>query len=274
MASRSRKRKKAKGKARKKKAAAVDAAGVVVSPAPVVRGRGTSSIHGLSLLSQLRLRNRNIVSSFSKSLPCTHGWNPSEYPHGHDGHKFIEAVAEMITNRQVSFFEIILFSSENDVVKNCLVSVDWIVSALIAIGSELVLQGAIDTDEYVVKAIAFSEALRQSQMTFLHRTQPAVYHARIEDLRYADIRRRISYMKKRIPCSCVDAEYKEVKSLPKTGLCSGCGGNYELSSLKSCGSCRKAHYCSKACQKADWKRHKEECNIWTNWLANNGGQPA
>lgn len=34
-------------------------------------------------------------------------------------------------------------------------------------------------------------------------------------------------------------------------------------SLMECGSCHKTHYCSKACQKADWKRHKILCGFDT-----------
>ncbi|CCC05087.1 unnamed protein product [Sordaria macrospora k-hell] len=30
--------------------------------------------------------------------------------------------------------------------------------------------------------------------------------------------------------------------------------------LNKCSKCKKAHYCSKACQVVDWKRHKKECN--------------
>mmetsp|Transcript_19364 Transcript_19364/g.33012 ORF Transcript_19364/g.33012 Transcript_19364/m.33012 type:complete len:85 (+) Transcript_19364:169-423(+) len=54
---------------------------------------------------------------------------------------------------------------------------------------------------------------------------------------------------------------------PKMGLCSTCKGKFELSSLMSCGSCRKKHYCSVACQAADWESHKGGCKIWKKWFA-------
>ena len=33
----------------------------------------------------------------------------------------------------------------------------------------------------------------------------------------------------------------------------------EQTRFKSCQACRCAHYCSRACQKADWPRHKNNC---------------
>eukprot|EP00986_Skeletonema_menzelii_P011949 scaffold6337_cov144-Skeletonema_menzelii.AAC.1 len=98
-------RKKARGKARKaRKKAKVDDAGVVVSNAPFARVVSSIHVHGgndededeaalgpLLSLSQLRLRKPNNASSFSRSLKCTHGWNPFECAHGHNCHKYIEA---------------------------------------------------------------------------------------------------------------------------------------------------------------------------------------
>eukprot|EP00986_Skeletonema_menzelii_P000122 scaffold26_cov137-Skeletonema_menzelii.AAC.1 len=135
-------RKKARGKARKaRKKAKVDDAGVVVSNAPAAV---VSSIHvhggndeheeaalglgPLLSLSQLRLRKPNNASSFSTSLKCTHGWNPFECAHGHDCHKFIEAA-----------WGVFQFQAR------VRVRLEWIASAFIAIGTELVLQYAKDS---------------------------------------------------------------------------------------------------------------------------------
>jgi len=245
----SRKKKKMKGKARK--AAKVDAAGA--SSAPVARV--VSSIPAY-------------VSSLIPSLSCTHGWNHSEYAHEHDCHKFIEAALEGAKNSsQESLICRTIGNYPN--VWNDSVSLDWIASAFTTIGTELVLQYATN-DPYhylcITKAISYSEYLTQHVAT-LNKSQPNIYFARIDDLIFADMRRIISYLKKRIPCSCLDAKYKEVKSLPKMGLCSTCKGKFELSSLMSCGSCRKKHYCSVACQAADWESHKGLCKIWKKWFA-------
>jgi len=42
--------------------------------------------------------------------------------------------------------------------------------------------------------------------------------------------------------------------------CRGCDVSKLESALKKCSRCQRQYYCSSACQKADWKRHKkEEC---------------
>jgi hypothetical protein len=43
--------------------------------------------------------------------------------------------------------------------------------------------------------------------------------------------------------------------------CRNCGTEKSKNDedLKSCGRCRKVKYCGEACQRADWKRHKQAC---------------
>ena len=38
-----------------------------------------------------------------------------------------------------------------------------------------------------------------------------------------------------------------------------CGADARSGPLKVCSACRVIHYCSPACQRADWRRHKGEC---------------
>ena len=74
----------------------------------------------------------------------------------------------------------------------------------------------------------------------------------------------ISFFKKRISCSCLDGMYKQVKSMKKLGICYNfyCTLPYcraERNLMKSCSGCRSVNYCSRACQKMDWLRHKGYC---------------
>ena len=41
------------------------------------------------------------------------------------------------------------------------------------------------------------------------------------------------------------------------GICSYCNGS---GNVKTCSGCRKTQYCSRVCQKADWKSHKHRCD--------------
>ena len=75
----------------------------------------------------------------------------------------------------------------------------------------------------------------------------------------------IMTMRNRIP------KYKEgVKELSKLGYklernCRNCGKESQhINRVLKCGGCKLAVYCSKECQKADWKKHKPFCKSLSN----------
>lgn len=43
--------------------------------------------------------------------------------------------------------------------------------------------------------------------------------------------------------------------------CGGCGSLFHPSKLRDCGRCRITQYCSKGCQKENWKEHRLVCKI-------------
>ncbi|KAF8992050.1 hypothetical protein BDQ17DRAFT_1370030 [Cyathus striatus] len=53
-------------------------------------------------------------------------------------------------------------------------------------------------------------------------------------------------------------KYSERQMALENDLCAHCT-NKGNPTLKKCSGCRQIKYCSKECQKADWKRHKREC---------------
>ncbi len=74
----------------------------------------------------------------------------------------------------------------------------------------------------------------------------------------------VSFFKKRITCSCLDAKYKEVRSVTKLGLCYNIncphpGRKVERSLTKCCFLCRRVNYCSRECQVENWDLHKQYC---------------
>ena len=74
----------------------------------------------------------------------------------------------------------------------------------------------------------------------------------------------VKYLKKRIPCSCLDEVYEEVKSITRTGVCFSCSSVVERSKMLTCSRCGKANYCGRKCQKAHWPNHKDHCGVFIN----------
>ena len=88
--------------------------------------------------------------------------------------------------------------------------------------------------------------------------------SKLTELYDGDEHTLVSFCMKRIPCSCLDSKHKEVKSIPKIGICHniGCslpGQKAERSTMLSCTQCRKANYCSRKCQVAHWPLHRPDC---------------
>ncbi|KAL7549450.1 hypothetical protein ACHAWF_012715 [Thalassiosira exigua] len=69
----------------------------------------------------------------------------------------------------------------------------------------------------------------------------------------------VKFYAKRIPCNCLDGLLAEVKSQPKTLLCSNCSVRMEMTALKVCNGCKATDYCSIECQRSDWPRHQKCC---------------
>ncbi|KAK1744340.1 hypothetical protein QTG54_004873 [Skeletonema marinoi] len=212
------------------------------------------------------------LTQFKKSS-CTHGWIHDEYADNHDCHKFIESVLEAF-GRTKSISDI-FDTAEKAALQHKYPEIwkdpaklEWIASAFVSIGVEAIIR---EGDKYLYAySVAYSEWIHQYVACELHKSVPAVYSARLNELIYADKRRIISYLKKRIPCSCLNSSYNVVKHLPKKGLCcfSGCSHiKIELGRMWSCEGCRREHYCSETCQAANWLHHREGCKVWREWEA-------
>ena len=95
------------------------------------------------------------------------------------------------------------------------------------------------------------------------------------ELSDADEHTLVQFFRKQIPCSCLDEKYKEVKSIPKMGICFNdecpLSGNMAVrSKMFRCTGCLIGHYvsyCSRECQEADWPHHKEFCGITPQEIA-------
>jgi hypothetical protein len=136
-----------------------------------------------------------------------------------------------------------------------------VVSFFIFLGTKGVLDGKFDTPrEHALLACYLEEYIA----VYLHKTKALGVLTKVAELWSADEHTLVKYLKKNIPCNCLDEKYKEVKSITKMGLClnPNCSipdRRVERSKMLYCTRCRHVNYCSAECQKADWPEHKEFC---------------
>ena len=77
----------------------------------------------------------------------------------------------------------------------------------------------------------------------------------------SSMRDALKFYYKRTSCSCLKALYSKArKTIRKVSRCVGCKQEHERVLLSVCSRCLIPHYCSRECQVADWRRHKDVCN--------------
>ena len=82
----------------------------------------------------------------------------------------------------------------------------------------------------------------------------------VEKLDVCSLRQVILYLEKRTPCNCLDEEISQAKQGPVTRFCHCCNKlETPHNEFPLCSRCRTVKYCSKECQKGDWKTHKLHC---------------
>ena len=142
--------------------------------------------------------------------------------------------------------------------------INAVVSSLVSEATEEVLRGGGSAGWYAAFVYFFEHHIAVG----MNNTEEAIASLNTQkpfELHLADNSDRvlISFLRKRIPCKCLDEKYKEVKTRPKMGICSNLecplpGRKAERSKMFDCTGCHLA-YCSSGCQKADWPKHKFNC---------------
>ena len=144
-----------------------------------------------------------------------------------------------------------------------------VVSFLSSYAAHLVLQGRFDVARLVAAMVSFFEEFKA--VISGERAKPNTTVA-FELFKCTDERTIVKFLRQRIPCSCLDKIYKEVKPMAKFGVCRNpqCSSEkVERSKMFRCTRCGDANYCSRACQKSDWPKHKERCGLVSKVLQDN-----
>lgn len=106
----------------------------------------------------------------------------------------------------------------------------------------------------------------------LKKSQAVVNWAKICETHGADMHTLVKFFRTRIPCSCLDWTYQEVKSITKMAFCqykfpNGLVVLVELSKTIYCSRYRNVTYCSRECQKAGWTKYKPDCDKYAAKIA-------
>lgn len=159
-------------------------------------------------------------------------------------------------------------------------TIEILSKALLSIGAELMLDKRAGTSNLLqidfkaknsfrcATILGFAEYLVQYKEVNVQGSKPCFYFHKVHELICSDERRMVSYLIKRIPCSCLNTKFSLLKSEKKMSVCCHLYCDYEkveLKSLMKCEGCRKAHYCSQKCQAADFEVHKLDCVAWKKW---------
>ena len=136
------------------------------------------------------------------------------------------------------------------------------ISFLLCKGTQDLLEGELFDAR---KSAIFVRYLEQYIAVEVKETQALYNWPKINDAYIADDHTLVKFYRHRIPCSCLDEKYEEVKHITKVAACynpecSIPGRRMERSKTKYCSRCRNAAYCSRECQEARWPIHKPHCD--------------
>jgi hypothetical protein len=72
----------------------------------------------------------------------------------------------------------------------------------------------------------------------------------------------ILYLARKVPCSCLHELKVQARKSPKVDRCHYCQKSFPRNHIKACANCETALYCSRECQRKDWRAvHKRLCKI-------------
>eukprot|EP00984_Skeletonema_dohrnii_P033957 scaffold32283_cov132-Skeletonema_dohrnii-CCMP3373.AAC.2 len=201
------------------------------------------------------------------TMQCYHGFVPGEdhFIIDNFGKTFLSRVNSPITGNVGECINLAYQATRKiyPEVGNDYCKMKLVLSLYLFQGTQAVIEGYFD-DARFFAAVAF---YLEDYITFYFEdgANDVFDAARQIELLSADQHTLVKYLRKKIPCCCLDEKYKQVKSITKLGIC--CNEKcsipdrlVERRSMFYCTRCRAVNYCSRECQKAAWPTHKSYCD--------------
>ena len=121
-------------------------------------------------------------------------------------------------------------------------------ATLLILGTEYLLRGNSQAASYYA---ALAYCFEQHIACNLRKERLMMNWPKINELYFdPDEHTLVSFFKKRITCACLDAKYKQVRSMKKLGICYNINcprpdRKVERSLTMCCSLCRRVNYCSR-----------------------------
>ncbi len=212
---------------------------------------------------------------------CTHGYNPSSIFQARFCEDYLKTFMESYhastrgnsqSDRVKSFVGAFGTAVDNSIMtgnaSRDLCNKQCINPCCLAEGTKFILDGKSDAARLPALLALFTKSAHSYNKDILLDRQ------KLLELFDGDEHTLVQFFRKQIPCSCLDEKYKQVKSIPKMGICYN--DNCPLpdhmavrSKMLRCTQCRNINYCSRECQEADWSNHKSVCGKTAQELAAN-----
>eukprot|EP00984_Skeletonema_dohrnii_P027595 scaffold17192_cov90-Skeletonema_dohrnii-CCMP3373.AAC.1 len=222
-------------------------------------------------MQQLQIGNSNFLStSGSDATKCYHGFKEMDNMCIDFVSAFTDAVHEAskrgknnsqslveAKNATMDKFEDVWYDFAN---------MEIVMSYYLCHGTESILEGNYG---YAHECAVFARYMEQWTAVYLDMTQAITNWSKVETMS-ADSHTRVKFLRKRIPCKCLNKKYDEIKTIPKMGSCFNpqCpNGRVERNKTMYCSRCRIITYCSRECHKANWARHKQDCDKCATLIA-------
>jgi hypothetical protein len=207
---------------------------------------------------------------------CNHGYVPVD--DGHICRKLIDACLRAADDARKRGENVLVAVTKATIQEYAEVFKDadklqWVISHFLRIGTNCILNGSNDNARWMASFSKYFEFVRDEVSHYRRGTEHASGASKITELQSTDEHTLVKFFRSRIPCSCLDKKYKQVKSITKMGNCrnTDCklpGNKVARNAMIYCTRCSLVNYCCRDCQVDDWKRHRKECQEYNKNKAN------
>jgi len=133
-------------------------------------------------------------------------------------------------------------------------------SLLINLGTNLLLRGDKRRSINLVSVvIAFCVTIGHHEFDYWEAIDFSSHRVSLRNMEDVLVYDCAKFLRKRIPCQCLEKIYLRERPKPRLSDCSYCKGVKGRRELYLCSGCLYHQYCNVQCQASHWSKHKSAC---------------